>query len=59
MSFILHRPDGTERELKGYRYAAPRGARVYSAEPRSLPPRVDMRTHMTAIEDQQNTKNFV
>jgi C1A family cysteine protease len=61
--FIISRPDGTERRVSGYRYAAPRpGTKLYSAAKSAidrLPPKVDLRPQMTAVENQGETSSCV
>ncbi len=56
MSGIFHRPDGTSVSLSGYRYRPPaETAKKYSAQAsqvEKLPPKVDLRPHMTAVENQ-------
>lgn len=61
--FVISRPDGSERRVSGYRYAAPRpGTQRYSAA-RSrvdkLPPKVDLRPRMTPVENQGGTNSCV
>ncbi len=54
--FVIDRPDGTRRNVSGYRYAAPRpDAKKYGAAAshvQKLPPKVDLRSFMTPVEDQ-------
>lgn len=61
--FVITRPDGTERRVSGYRYAAPRpGTKLYSSargRVERLPPKVDLRPQMTAVENQGETSSCV
>ncbi|MFO0660078.1 MAG: C1 family peptidase, partial [Polyangiaceae bacterium] len=61
MGFIINRPDGSAREVSGYRYAAPPpGTKTFaSARPseKALPKKVDLRQHMTAVENQGQTNS--
>jgi len=54
--FVIDRPDGTRRAVSGYRYAAPRpDAKRYASAAshvQKLPPKVDLRSFMTDVEDQ-------
>lgn len=65
MSKIFRRADGTERKLAGYMYAAPKASvKKYVAKAsrrggKSLPPRVDLRPHMTEVESQERTSSCV
>jgi hypothetical protein len=56
MSGIFHRPDGNSVSLSGYRYRPPaENAKKYSAQAsnvQKLPPKVDLRPYMTAVENQ-------
>ena len=62
-SFVISRPDGSERRVSGYRYAAPRpGTQRYSAAKSrvdKLPPKVDLRPRMTPVENQGGTNSCV
>lgn len=53
MAYIIERADGTTQEVSGYRYK-PAGRDVRRSEPRggNLPRKVDLRRHMSDIEDQ-------
>jgi hypothetical protein len=57
--FVIARADGTQRVLGGYRYAEPdAGAKRYVARRQgATPPKVDLRSFMTAVEDQQATNS--
>lgn len=63
MGFIITRPDGSERAVSGYRFAAPReGTRAYEATAVAqddLPAKVDLRPFMTAVENQGQTSSCV
>ncbi|MCU0686116.1 MAG: C1 family peptidase, partial [Polyangiaceae bacterium] len=63
MQFVITRADGHERPVSGYRYAAPKpGVARYDAArraPAKLPPRVDLRPFMTAVENQGQTSSCV
>jgi Papain family cysteine protease len=63
MSFIIQRGDGSARRVSGYKFAAPRpGAKKYGGERlgnRALPPKVDLRPHLTTIETQGETNSCV
>lgn len=60
---VFKRPDGTERKVMGYRAAKPReGAKKYNAskiKQEDLPAKVDLRPHMTTIENQGSTSSCV
>lgn len=62
--FVLARPDGSTRPVSGYLCAAPpedakryRTGRLLGGA--RLPPKVDLRSSMTPIEDQRNTNSCV
>jgi hypothetical protein len=61
--FTIDRPDGSRRKVAGYRYAAPRpDAQRFEANDESgesLPPKVDLRSHMTKVEDQGQLSSCV
>jgi hypothetical protein len=61
--FTIDRPDGSQRKVAGYRYAAPRpGAQRYESSEEggeNLPPKVDLRSHMTKVEDQGQLSSCV
>lgn len=61
--FVIDRPDGTTRTVSGYKYAAPRpDAKRYAAAAspvQKLPPKVDLRPHMTEVEDQGELSSCV
>ncbi len=61
MSFVINRPDGSSREVMGYRYAAPPpGTKTYAATRAStqkLPKKVDLRPLMTPVENQGQTNS--
>ncbi len=63
MVFELHRADGSTRSVKGYRSAAPgAGEKRYGSarfQEKDLPPRVDLRRHMTDVENQGATSSCV
>ncbi len=63
MSFIIQRGDGSARQVSGYKFAAPRpGTKKYGGERlgnRELPPKVDLRPHLTTIENQGETNSCV
>lgn len=63
MSFIIQRGDGSARRVSGYKFAAPKpGAKKYGGERlgnRALPPKVDLRPHLTTIESQGETNSCV
>jgi uncharacterized tellurite resistance protein B-like protein len=60
-SFTFTQADGSPRIVRGYRYAPPpAAAKRYvagSANLSKLPPKVDLRPFMTAVEDQQATNS--
>lgn len=59
-SFVLSRPDGTRRNVSGYRLGAPPpGAKTYQPDTRisRIPPKVDLRPMLTEVEDQQTTNS--
>ena len=62
-SFVIPRPDGSQRKVSGYRYRAPKaGAKRYAASPgrvTQLPPKVDLRPHLTKVEDQGELSSCV
>jgi hypothetical protein len=62
-SFVLSRPDGSERKVSGYRYRAPlASAKRYAAGSspvERLPPKVDLRPFMTPVEDQGQLSSCV
>ena len=61
-AFIISRPDGAERRVSGYRYAAPRpDAKQYASQGRvpRLPPKVDLRPYMTPVENQGGSNSCV
>ena len=61
--FEFERPDGSRRAVSGYRYAAPRSdAKRYAASTsrgKALPPKVDLRSFMTPVEDQGRLSSCV
>ncbi len=61
--FVIDRPDGTSRTVSGYRYAAPRpDAKRYASNQsnvKKLPPKVDLRSFMTDVEDQGQLSSCV
>ena len=62
MPLEIKRADGWSRMVQGYRYAAPRpGTKKFAAAATvaKLPPRVDLRQHMTAVENQGDTNSCV
>lgn len=62
MSLEIKRADGWSQMVQGYRYAAPRpGTKRFAAKASvgELPPRVDLRQYMTAIENQGETNSCV
>lgn len=62
-AFTLERADGSSRTVSGYKYAEPQaGTKKYSEsryQASELPPKVDLRKNMTAIENQGNTMSCV
>jgi C1A family cysteine protease len=60
---VFSRPDGSTRKVSGYRYQAPQAsAKRYAAaksEVKKLPPKVDLRPLMTAVEDQGQLSSCV
>lgn len=60
-TFTFTQADGSPRVVGGYRYAPPKAtAKRYakaSASLSRLPPKVDLRPFMTAVEDQQETNS--
>lgn len=62
-AFVISRPDGSERRVSGYRYAAPRpDAKPYlasSSRVSRLPPKVDLRPFMTPVENQGGSNSCV
>lgn len=63
MAFIIQRGDGSTRQVSGYKFAAPKpGTKKYGGERlgnRKLPPKVDLRPHLTTIENQGETNSCV
>jgi papain like protease len=63
MSFIIQRGDDSARRVSGYKFATPRlGTKKYGGERlgnRALPPKVDLRPHLTTIENQGETNSCV
>lgn len=66
MSFVLRRADGSSRNVSGYLHAPPpASAKVFSralasgssVAEKGLPPSVDLREFMTAVENQQTTSS--
>lgn len=58
MALVISRADGSTRAVSGYRFAAPKpGTKVWSSSAQSLPPRVDLRPFMTAVENQGETNS--
>jgi len=59
-SFFFERSDGLLRRLSGYKPREPSADRKRFASSRqSIPSRVDLRAHMTAVEDQGDTNSCV
>lgn len=62
-SFVLSRPDGSERKVSGYRYRTPLASAKRYASGASrierLPPKVDLRGFMTPVEDQGELSSCV
>jgi uncharacterized tellurite resistance protein B-like protein len=60
-TFTFIQADGSQRAVHGYRYAPPKAAAkryvAGSANLSRLPPKVDLRPFMTAVEDQANTNS--
>jgi uncharacterized tellurite resistance protein B-like protein len=60
MSFVLKRPDGSNRNVGGYRVSSPRpGTRSFQRDDRisALPPKVDLRPMLTPVENQSSTNS--
>lgn len=60
MSFVLKRPDGTHRNVAGYRVSSPRpGTKTFQPDERisALPPKVDLRPMLTPVENQSSTNS--
>lgn len=59
MSGKITSPDGSQRQLKGYKPSTPKpGTKTYNkgkANIKRLPSKVDLRPHMTKVEDQGET----
>lgn len=59
----ITRGDGTERKILGYRFSSAKlqNRKVYSASKKlnKLPPKVDLRPHLTYIENQESTNSCV
>ena len=56
--FQLRRADGSTRTVGGYSYAPPpAAAKPLSASVDRLPPKVDLRPHLTPVEDQEQTNS--
>lgn len=55
----IQHPDGSVRIVSGYRFSPVVGAPRYTPQikPEELPPRVDMRPSLSAVEDQQPTES--
>jgi hypothetical protein len=59
-SFFFDRSDGLIRKLSGYKARKPSEDRKrYASSRQGLPSRVDLRNHMTAVEDQGDTNSCV
>lgn len=61
MSFFINRADGASRRVSGYR-AGTQSDRAQSYQAtitQTLPPKVDLRRYMTAVEDQSNLNSCV
>jgi uncharacterized tellurite resistance protein B-like protein len=61
MAFVINRADGDSRRVSGYRAASRRdGAQSFKAAGKqALPPKVDLRAHMTNVEDQSGLNSCV
>lgn len=61
MSFRIERADGASRQVSGYRAGSKRdGAQSYRASSaQKLPPKVDLRSYMTRVEDQSELNSCV
>lgn len=63
MNFLIQRADGTSRRVCGYRAGKPpEDAKRFTARhelSQGLPPKVDLRTHLTPVEDQAETSSCV
>lgn len=59
--FLIQRADGTRRKVGGYKSKAPEGAAQFEASLSldELPPSVDLRPHLTPVEDQGDTNSCV
>ncbi|MDD1617234.1 MAG: peptidase C1A papain [Methylococcaceae bacterium NSP1-2] len=61
--FTFERADGSQRSVKGYKSAKPNADTKKYSENRykesELPPKVDLRKHLTAVEDQGQTSSCV
>ncbi|MEZ4302163.1 MAG: C1 family peptidase [Polyangiaceae bacterium] len=59
--FSFTQADGSPRNVRGYRYVAPKAAArrfaAASAQIARLPPKVDLRRFMTPVEDQEETNS--
>ena len=59
--FTFERADGSQRSVKGYKFAKPKeGTKQYSEnryQEADLPHKVDLRQHLTAVESQGNTSS--
>src|SRR5262245_57119443 len=60
-TFTFTQADGSQRIVRGYKYAAPKASAkrfvAGSSHLARLPPKVDLRSHMTPVEDQQDTNS--
>ena len=61
--FVISRADGSQRKVSGYKYRAPHAsAKPYAAASstvKALPPKVDLRSHLTPVEDQGQLSSCV
>jgi hypothetical protein len=59
--FLIQRADGTRRKVGGYKSKAPDDAKQFepSLGLEELPPSVDLRPHLTPVEDQGETNSCV
>ena len=62
-AWTITRGDGTQRQIMGYRFSAAKlvNQKQFAAAQSNLrlPPKVDLRSRLTAVEDQQNTNSCV
>ncbi len=59
-TFHIQRPDGSRRHVGGYKHKERPGARQFEPshlDASDLPSRVDLRPHLTAVEDQGDTNS--